>query len=373
MVKPLSRQNKVAHSIHIVCGFIFVVYSVLFLLYQSHLLEILQKVLSGGQTAYSPLWGTIIITVLLCLLQMGMYRLFSLSEHLYALSYLPSIMLLVWLTDFDVRIYHQNLWSKGIWLFLGSIGLLWLLSRLDQRIERRWVTTADTSWTERCWPNLLLLLLLCWCPLYLSNAQRSFHYETAVDAAIIDSNYRKALQIASDTRYASRELSVLRAYALSRLDSLPHRLFAYPQLYGSKGLLFEAGEPRTTWLTSDEIYHYLGNHPLEGESVVAFLYRSCHTGTGSARILDYYLCALLLRKDLDLFVDELSEFCYVDDSSPRAYLEALYLYYIYHPSAEKLLDMTAMEQIYRNYRLSPTNHQDTYWYYYDYTRIYFSE
>ena len=51
MTKSLTIRYKAARSIRIACGLVFILFCSFYLFFQTHLLEMLQKVLSDGQTA----------------------------------------------------------------------------------------------------------------------------------------------------------------------------------------------------------------------------------------------------------------------------------------------------------------------------------
>lgn len=370
MVNDVSmRRNKTARSIRIACGLLFILFSVFYLRFQSHLLEMLQKVLSDGQTAYSAKWGTWIITLVLCLIQFGVGKAARLSERCHALTYLPSLLLLAFIAGFDKGIYTGVSFGRWAWMLPAVLSGFVLLVWICRKVGVLWADMRGQSWQERLFPNLLIMFFMCVGCVSLGNTDEVFHYETAVDAALLDNDYEKALSIGTGSPRTSRELSVMRAYALSRIDSLPERLFEYPQCDASRGLLFEAGTPQTTWLKHQAVYDYLGGNPRAGESVTAYLRRLCYTETGNAPALDYYLCALLLRKELDVFAKELGYFCYVEPGLPRAYLEALFLYYAKHPEQEPPFDLSALGRDYQHYRLSPSAYGRSYWSYYDHTTI----
>ena len=68
MYKP-TYKKRTARMISWVCGSLFTLFSLLYLfVMQADLLATAQHLLSKGQTVYSPLWGTVIITLLLLLL-----------------------------------------------------------------------------------------------------------------------------------------------------------------------------------------------------------------------------------------------------------------------------------------------------------------
>lgn len=370
MTKDSTIRNKAARSIRFTCGLVFITFCLFYLFFQTHLLEMLQKVLSDGQTSYAARWGTWIITLILCLVQFGVKWLVRLPERFHALTYLPSVLLLACITDVDKRVYEGVTIGHWAWIIPLSVIALMGFSWVCRRVE--WLSRDNreqSPWTGRLLPNAIMLFLLCVGCVAWGNTDEVFHYETAADAALLHDDYETVLTVGADSPNTSRELTVMRMYALSRVDSLPERIFDYPQRDASRGLLFEAGSPATTWLKASTIYAYLGDTPHSGESVTDYLRRLCHDETGNEPALDYYLCALLLRKELDSFVKELNYFCYVESSLPRAYQEALFLYYVRHAEAEPPFDLSALGRDYQRYQLSPSTYRKTYWYYYDHTTI----
>ena len=80
--------------------FSFTLFSLLYLfVMQADLLATAQHLLSKGQTVYSPLWGTVIITLLLLLLQGVFRRIMVYPLRFHALYYFPSCVVLGLLTS----------------------------------------------------------------------------------------------------------------------------------------------------------------------------------------------------------------------------------------------------------------------------------
>lgn len=369
-----SKKDVATRGIRIACSCIFIVFSICYLLYQDHLLEMLQKVLSDGQTSYSAKWGTWIITFILCLIQWGVSSLSRLPERCHALSYIPSILLLAFITDTDHNIYNEITLGEWIWALPAGAILYILLAWLCHQIHFLFNNEHERKWLERFFPNAIILYFLCLVCLFLGNTDDVFHYESATDAAILKGNYTKASSIGIDSRKTSRDLTIMRTYALSRTDSLPDKLFHYPQYDASHGLLFDNEEKKaTTWLKKEIIYEYLGGIPQKEESIIDYLKRLCYTDSGNEPALDYYLCALLLRKELDVFVKELYSFCYVDSLLPEAYQEALYLYSKKDPSFKAPFKMDQLQNEYNLYKTSPNMYWRNYWYYYDHMTILYKD
>ena len=99
MYKSTSKK-KTGHIISWVCGFLFAIFSVLYLYYmQADLLATAQHVLSGGKTVYSPVWGTVVLTAMLLLLQGLCHKLLDFPMRFYALGYFPSCLVLGLITS----------------------------------------------------------------------------------------------------------------------------------------------------------------------------------------------------------------------------------------------------------------------------------
>ena len=105
-----SKDNN--WYVRTVCAILFFVFSLLYLYhYQAGLIAYTQHVCSGGQTQYNRVIGTVLIMIILMLLQFGLGRLLRRLSLLYALSYVPSLILLVALTSIEV--------TDGTWGFGG--------------------------------------------------------------------------------------------------------------------------------------------------------------------------------------------------------------------------------------------------------------
>lgn len=364
MYKAFSQKSQTAYSVRIVCGLLFILFCAIFLSVQSPLLEALQHVLSEGKTSYSPIWGTVIITLILCILQMFVNHLTRFVEYCHALSYFPSILILAFITDKDRSIYQSEHAGNWGWILLASIFIYTLLIWMN----RKWLPllvnkTNFPNPASRLWPNVLILILLATTALSLTNINPAFLCETQIESLIRKGAYRQANEVGKGSPITSRELTALRTYTLSRTDSLGSNLFEYPQQYGAEGLLLN-DRAQTTSMKAEELYNYLGDRPESGENALHYLSRICLTETGSHPALDYYLCALLLEKQLSLFAKELHTFYDIDESLPKHYKEALILYHHRHGEYEIPFNAVIIEEAYQRFLLHQDSYQDTYWWYY---------
>ena len=129
-------------------------------------------------------------------------------------------------------------------------------------------------------------------------------------------------------------MTALRAYALSRNGQLGERLFLSSQLYGSEGLVFDSSGKKVLYIDNDSLKTYWGNGLRAGERAVDFFRRLCMEEQGSHVVLDYYLSALLLDKQLKRFTTDFEALYSEEDSVPKHYREALFLYNKMFPISE---------------------------------------
>lgn len=376
----LSYQSA-ARILTVASGLLFASFSFVYLyFFQRDVIGALHFSLSHGKTHYSPLAGALIITLVLLLLRWGVNSLLGLKGPVRALAYFPSFLLLGVLTDVDGSLFHGGS-IEAHWAWLLPLVLLIFL-RLGfslRRMFRNWLNREDNI-LHMVNVNLGILIAECLLTVSIGNTQINFHHELAVEQAIRSYQYAAALQVGAHSPYTSHTLNVLRAYALSLNGSLGEQLFTYPQPYGVRGLLFDHPSPETLRTTADSLYTYLGARPHFGEQPMQYLTRLCQEEAGSHTALDYYLCGLLLDKQLDRFAAAIDTFCFHQDTLPRHYHEALLLYRQQHPSysieisdslsIQRLNDMLKRRGTYANLECEKQEQfltfGDTYWWYYLY-------
>lgn len=378
--KETINSRRTARILTVACGLLFSAFSIVYLaVFQCDVLEALHYSLAQGKTHYSPWMSAVLLTVVLLVLRWVINGIVGLRGPLRALSYFPSCLLLGVLTDVGHGVYH----GEGIdlnwgWLLpllivvyvLLGIGLNRLFRWWGQRMEEPAVVNS----------NLLTLLILCFMTIGIGNTNIHFHHELQMEEALRNRDYAEARRIAEKTMDPSRNLTALRAYAMSREGTMGEYLFRYPQLYGAAGLLIESSNEKALRLNADSLYVYLGARPTVGESAMAFFDRICQEESGNYTTLDYYLSALLLEKKLNKFVSAFDKLYIVQGEIPLYYKEALYLYEKMHPDAsEKIVD-EEMDQRWHTYQerkkeLEGTKGEgnwmrrefgDTYWWYYQY-------
>lgn len=324
-----NRKNQVfALRIWIVCGVLFAVFCYGFLyLMQADLMAAAQHVLSHGKTVYSPFWGAFIITLLLSALPFCIAYKAVVPTWAIALLYFPSCLCLALLTSFCFSgegtcvLSTDWLWGVPVLLFYALI--LKVLAQIPEAHSQK------TIW-GRLWPNVLLLAVFFGTVGICSNTDSRLHYELKAAHYLQDEDYEQALSVGKQSLEVSRRLTAMRCYALSRTGQLGERLFDYPMLYGSCGLLPSMSDSVGLSAWPDAFYRYMRARPsarLEDKATQFFRQLAERRDTVvDESLADYLLCAYLLDKNLDAFARTLSVYYAIDDSLPRSYKEALVLY-----------------------------------------------
>ena len=379
--KENKNRRRTARIIAVASGLLFSAFSFTYLsVFQKDVMEALHYSLAQGKTVYAPWMSAVLITVVLLVLRWAVNALVGLKGPLKALSYFPSCLLLGVLTDVGHNVYHgggiSDTWGWMLPLCLVLYGVLgWLLARaarlwLNPEMPDIWVVNS----------NFMTLLMLCFMTIGIGNTNVHFHHELQVEEALRKQDYGRALQVAEKTMDPSRNLTALRAYAMSRQGTMGEDLFCYPQLYGAAGLLMGTSDEKALRLNADSLSVYLGAKPALGEPALTFFRRICEEESGNYTTLDYYLSAVRLEKKLDELVRAFDELYTVRDSIPYYYRQALFLDSKMHPSAVTDSADVALEELWGKYQQKQqelsgqrgeANYMrrefgDTYWWYYQY-------
>ena len=379
--KENINRRRTARIIAVASGLLFSTFSIVYLsVFQKEVLEALHYSLAQGKTVYAPWMTAFLLTVVLLLIRLGLNALVRLRGPLYALSYFLPCLFLGVLTDVGHGVYHgEGIASVWSWLLPLFLVLYVVLGKALAHAARLWVNPElDEGITLNS--NLLSLLVLCLMTACIGNSDVHFHHELQAEEALRKQDYGTALKVGEKSMDPSRNLTALRSYAMSREGTMGEKLFRYPQLYGSAGLLMGTSDDKALRLNADSLYIYLGDAPKLGEPALNFFHRICEEETGNYTTLDYYLSALLLEKKLDEFVKEFDVLYTVRESIPVYYRQALYLYAKMHGASTEGITDEDMETLWGEYmekKEELSGHKgeanwmrksfgDTYWWYYQY-------
>ena len=362
-------------KVHVVLRVLFVVFLFFYIFCsQSSLITLAQHQLSQGQTSYSPFIGAVVLTALLYGLQRLLSRFIHFRPSLYVLSFYPSASIAVLLTAFTPQ---TNCIVLAVLLLLW---IVWALFVWNDSLLGRWKTSGEDP--KRLLPHAVGFFLLTLFMGLCGNSNDVLTYEVQTARALNKCDYKEALKIGHRSLATSQPLTAMRAFALSHFENgLPENLFKYPLPEGGSSMLFlHESDTLNLLFAPDSLYAFIGCKPAN-ERLGAFEYfeKSVRRRpNGPAR--DYWLCALLLDKQLSRFAEELPRYYTVSDSVvlPHYYAEAMILYsrlcsnptikYADPNIAANYLDFKEKGEKIPDYRerrnLLWREYGDTYWWYY---------
>ena len=189
---------------------------------------------------------------------------------------------------------------------------------------------------RRLWQVTLTMAVLIFIIGIATDTTDVSRYASRMERLIAKGDYQGALEVGKSSDKTDHRLMMLRVEALAHEHELGERLFAYPIKGRSRKMASRGG--------------------------------------------DYALCAYLIDKQLDQFVELLPKYYKVDDKLPRYYREALIQYnhlrsqpkIIYHDNVLETdyQDMQELERQYPNKKARQVavfrQYEGTYWYYYAY-------
>lgn len=343
------------------CTIVFVLFTFCFLYcYQDDILAVSQHVLSGGKTHYNRTIGAVLITAVLWLLQALIYSFIRLSKHSYWLTFFPSLLILTVITDISSDIGHGFSWGAWPWatpLLLAAYAFLIWLARQFRPYEE--ATNGSVIFNRSMWINLLALFLMFFIVGLMSNHNDVFHYRARMERHIQEGQYEEALTIGAHAQATDSSLTMLRVFALSKEGKLAECLFDYPLVGGSAAMIPNGNSVQALLLSPKAIR----DQSLRQKSRV-----------------DWQLCGMLLDKKLDLFAATLPRYYHTEDSLPRHYREALYLYTHIRSNPVVVLHDNVLDADFSGYQeiihsnpdkkvrrnLLHDSYGKTYWFYYQY-------
>lgn len=353
-------------KMRLACAIVFILFTYLYLsCYQGDILAVAQHVLSGGLTNYSYVMSPIIITLVLYLLQLGVYALTRVGKTLHGLTYFPSLLVLAVITDIPCDVDTNK--SLGAWMWIAPLllilfgGVMWVVRQLEP-YEAEVHTNGWLS--KRTWWSFFQLVVMMILVVLVANGDQVFHERMKMERLMKEGKYAEALRVGKSSLETDFSLTMLRVACLHRVNKMGDRLFAYPLVGGSKAMIPDSVTVKALmW----ESFRWMQPQWM---------------GKPRYRIpYDYKLCGLLLDKRLDDFVTEVQKYYDVKSPSlPTHYKEALMLYthkrsnpkFVYknavieadfqdyqtleHKSSNALERQSALRDVYGN----------TYWYYYQF-------
>lgn len=312
-------------AIAAVCAIVFCLFSFLYIYcYQTPTLAYAQHVLSGGVTVYHPLISAVLITISGLIIQWLVYAVTRLREASHALTYLPSMLLLAFITSGFPD--GRGGLTTGAWIWFIPLILIGYFCLV--RIIQQWLspnTAPEAFWSSRVLLlNILTMVVMMLFVFNVSNGDAHFHRQIRAEKLLLANKYKELAREGQGrsilTQLTGNEcfmltgnkveettdstLTLLRFIAMDRMHNIADSAFTQPVVGGLASLMRQRNI-----------------HPLLVSR--KFLMRR--------KSFDYRLCALLAERDLDTFAGMLSKRVNVNDSTacdslPRHFKEALVLY-----------------------------------------------
>lgn len=327
--------QNIANRIAIACRGLFALFCFFYLFcLQNDVLAEAQYVFSNGVTQYSRFWGAVIITFALMCVQYLVEKVAHLSGRWYAITYLPSFILLMMVTSLSRRTIEHFTFGSWVWILPLFVVVYILVLRLKYKMPGESIQEGDYTVSRYLWPNLLTLLLMMLACGANAPANDVYMNELKTERLILDGNYEEAGKVGQKSLAISKRLNELRMYALAKEGKLGDRLFDYPQPYGVESLLML--DDTLTHLhrfTSKDIQENLGawaNDAVKSLDSYLDLLRTNEATRHNPLLPEYVLCSKLLEKDLNGFYRSLRNYYHISNPSdvlelPRVYREAMLL------------------------------------------------
>jgi len=308
-----------------------------------------QHVASGGKTHYVPLVGAVLITVVLYLVQLGVFALTKLDMRTHALTYLPSLLILAFITDLSSDVRDKIEPGAWVWVFpvvLLAYSFAVFIARNYQEIEPEPRATGFAS--QLVWINLVVLLPMFVIVGVVGNHDREFHKWARAERLIANGEFAAAYDMTLGMDDGSPATLMLRAYALSCEGKLGEKLFETPVTSSSASLVPDNKDVRTLILP---------------QKMIA---KKARTN------VDYVLCRFLIDRKLSSFLYVLKKYYKSSRLLPKHYKEALTLYSHKYGNHGVAFDDKDMEAEYAEFEKLRSRHGadmkkdfgDTYWAYY---------
>lgn len=375
----MKRKQKYDTPLRTICAVLFATFSFLYIyMFQGELLALVQDHLSQGKTTNNTFVTALLITLLLMAMQYFLNKLSKLHGRYEAFSYLPSCAVLALLTKVDSTFSYS-------WVVWGvALAVVVVVYILVVWVNRNTLQLRDTAFLKLLTPNLGTLAALFVFTGWYGNNSPVEKMELAAWKYTHSSEYGKVLTVGRKSDDCNASLTALRNLALAKTRQLGDRLFAYPQPYGSDGLLMNRYNVQTPEYGAKEFYDILGATPYGGEKAAAF-YKRMLQKTASVCYRNLYEVALLLDKNLADFTASTVDRTQSAESlsnAPTHYQEAWMIYNEQHPFspiaftpdsviAQRYQEYLALREANTDYPIAMHNlckrkFGNTYWYYYDF-------
>lgn len=304
------------HAVHIFNYVLFCAFTLLFLFgLQRDLLQLLIQSYWG--TAIAAYIKTLLFVLLFLLLgvKLLLNKILKLKGRYHALSFVPLFVALIFIT---ILVPKFSILKGGI---LGFILLLYItgISHLGRGTNR------NDNFLTMLLPNLFTFLISFLIVTLMTNTKDTFHQELKMEKYLNHGKIDAALKVAEEEHYSSQRLLALRAYALARKNALAEQLFEYSVCPTEDLFLHDYDAPMMIF-PLDEYKSFIGWLPHENVTINTLEEHIDGMNSTLSPLRDYWLCTLLIKKDLKNFALWLPRLYDTKKKLPRYYGEAMMLY-----------------------------------------------
>lgn len=345
---------------------------------QCDMLALSQQILSNGHTHYNRTIGTIIITLAAISIQIAVSKVAHTGSHTFALTYLPSALLLCMLTDL---IPNYSKVKLIIYIVMLAIIVVLLMSNIGT--HKRF--TTHHSMLNVFISNISIMTMIIIGIGLCGNCNALMHNELRAERYLAEGKFEKAATVTEKSATTSRMLVILRAYALSRTGQLNEKFFAIKIPRNLTTLLPLKSDSAKMIFKPENIFNWLGTMPNSAstpEQYLDIISAQPELVKSHPQILDYKIATYMLTRQIDKLAATIKAVCDSDSTSnilkQRHCREAVMLYQHLRTKPLITIEDETYEANYNDFtnimrtvankteRRSKlwSQYGDTYWYYY---------
>ena len=323
--------------------------------------------LLGRPAPQWPLVYGLLLTVLLATIRRLISRCFSSPDSQTTWSWAATSFLAVTLVSLPfASVFYLFL------LGLIAVGIGWGFRKWQLRLNQLW-GKQRTPW-QHMMPAIVFALLLS---LYLgigAAATDLEHYEMRTAQTLQEGKKIEPSRMEKHSLVTSQRLFAMRSYSMAKASrfGLGNQLFRQPVPQGKSELLLIPNDAHQRLLFPvDSLYMRLGGLPRKDEAALSYFRRMAEeerlrmdspTSFHSLPALDYYLCALLLEGNLDIFSKEFLRLyprSLRNKKLPIYFAEALFLYTHTRTRPILVFHDSAVEANWQDYSTMKTGQTDS--------------
>ena len=168
-----SGEIRLQRVVAITCATLFAVFAFLFVAeYQAPLLEAFYNEVATGKLDYNAYLVGGVVSLLLTSLALWLNRLAKFRREWTALAYLPSALLLAFITDIDRGLYTGCSTSYSwIFIFVSGFAVYGFMAFILRKILFEKIKDVTMVTNRVLWRNMILLVMLMLLVGTLSNSE----------------------------------------------------------------------------------------------------------------------------------------------------------------------------------------------------------